>query len=314
MIANKKVDIFILSGFLGSGKTTLLAKLLEYEQNQDRKIAVIMNEMGEINVDSNTIPSDTPFKELLNGCICCSLQGELSLQLKELIDAYELDAVYIESTGAAHLIETVDACTYPLLAHHIQMKGVITVVNAKQWLEGKMSIKLKKLIKEQVKYADVIVVNKLDTVHENEKQSLISNIQEVNAQGMILPSVFADIDPMMIFSKKHTLTSSTHLQKEQEQEHAHLHLSTYTFYLEQPVNRIRAEKWLQELPGNLYRAKGFVQLDESPGTYLLNYSYGYMILERCRQTIDSPPLLIMIGENLDYEKMSTTLKEIHIHP
>jgi G3E family GTPase len=306
-IMRNKVDIFILSGFLGSGKSTLLAKLIEYEQKQERKIGVIMNEMGEISIDSDIVPSGTPLKELLNGCICCNLQGELSLQLKELLETYELDVIYIESTGAAHLIEVVDVCTHPVIVNDIEMKGIITVVNAKQWLEGKMSIKLKKLIKEQVKYADVIVVNKLDTVEENKTDSLIASVREINREGTIIPAVHADINPAMIFLTKHTLKSQTYAQN--GEEHAHLHLNTFTFPLEKTVNRIRLENWLNKHPGQLYRAKGFVKLDESPGTYLLNYSYGYMMLERCRQKNDYPTLIVVIGENLDYERMSTSLTE-----
>ncbi|MDG5785895.1 GTP-binding protein [Evansella sp. AB-P1] len=305
---SSKVDIFILSGFLGSGKSTLLAKLIEFEQKQGRNIGVIMNEMGEISIDSQLIPKDTPIKELLNGCICCNLQGELSLRLEELLSTYELDAIYIESSGAAHLIETVDACTHPVLANKIEMKGIITVVNAKQWLMGQMSIKLKKLIREHIKYADVIVVNKLDTVQEDMIDSLIASVKRENRDGTIIPAVHADINPKIIFSTNHTLKSPSYASH--KEEHAHFNLRTFTFRIEHPVNRIRLEKWLNKLPGQLYRAKGFVKLDESPGIYLFNYSYGGIMIERYRNQNDYSTLMVVIGENLDFEHMNATLIEL----
>ncbi|MFA9558457.1 GTP-binding protein [Evansella sp. AB-rgal1] len=304
----KKVDIVILSGFLGSGKSTLLANLIKYEQKQGRKIGVIMNEMGEVNIDRELIPSDTPLRELLNGCVCCNLRGELSLQIKELLNIHELDVIYIESTGAAHLIETVDACTHPTLANYITMKGIITVVNAKQWLHGKMSIKLKKLMKEQVKFADVIVINKMDTVEANMLDSLVASIKEINGEGAIFPAVHANINPAIFFSNNCPIKSQTY--DDTKEEHAHLHLNTFTFRFEHPINRIRLENWLTKLPGQLYRAKGFVEIDESPGTYLLNYSYGSIMLEYCRKNLDYPTLLVVIGENLDYEHMITTITEV----
>ncbi|MBM4764719.1 hypothetical protein GNT69_20930 [Bacillus sp. B15-48] len=76
--------MIILSGFLGSGKSTLLQDLIQFEKNRGRRIGVLMNELGEISIDSAVVPSDTPLKEMLNGCICCTIQGELSFQLNPL--------------------------------------------------------------------------------------------------------------------------------------------------------------------------------------------------------------------------------------
>ncbi|SDH83635.1 CobW family GTP-binding protein [Alteribacillus bidgolensis] len=299
-----KIDIYILSGFLGSGKSTLLARLLEFEQYQGRKLGVIMNEMGEKSIDSAIVPGDVTLKELLNGCICCSLQGTLSSQMKDMADTYELDAIYIESTGAAHLIEVVDACTHLSIVHNVDLKGIVTVVNAKQWLEGRMSGKLKKLLKEQVKHADAIIVNKIDTIDEIEKDGLMEGIRTINPEAVRIPAVFADIDLSRLQSikRKHTSQEHTH-------EHYHLHLHTFTVSVKNPVNRIQLEKKLMEVSGQLYRAKGFVRLDETPGLHLFNYSYGVTMYERCRQQKDYTTELVFIGENLNEEQIKTTVSE-----
>ncbi|WP_054636596.1 GTP-binding protein [Thalassobacillus sp. C254] len=130
-------EIFILSGFLGSGKSTLLRRFLHKEHENGRQIAVLMNELGEKSIDSSVVPASTPLKEMLNGCICCTINGQLSQQLNSLLTEYKLDAIYIEATGAAHPIEIIDACTHPLLAGKVEIKSVLTLVDVKQWKEGR---------------------------------------------------------------------------------------------------------------------------------------------------------------------------------
>ncbi|MGO4889971.1 CobW family GTP-binding protein [Anaerobacillus sp. MEB173] len=301
------VDIFILSGFLGSGKSTLLAKIIEYEQQQGRKIGIIMNEMGQVSIDSDFIPDETPFKELSNGCICCNLQGELSLQLKQLIEEYQLDAIYIESTGAAHLLDVIDACTHPTLLHGVKLKSIITVVNAKQWQEGKMSIKLKKLLMEQIKYADIIVLNKLDTIEKRDVDSLSNSIREINPDGQIIPTSYAEIDLSLLTS---TMINSITVTNEDDNEHAHFHLKTFTFSIHHPISRIELENYLQICSGQLYRVKGFIKIKETPGIFLFNYAYGYPIFERCKPNKQYEPVLVFIGENLDGLEIESALLKL----
>ncbi|WP_088104098.1 CobW family GTP-binding protein [Halalkalibacter urbisdiaboli] len=302
-----KTDIFILSGFLGSGKSTLLAKLLEFEKQQGRHVGVIMNEMGQVSIDSEAIPSDVPLKELLNGCICCHLQGDLSLQLKALTEEYELDAIYIESTGAAHLIEVVDACTHPLLINTIEIKGIITLVNAQQWRDGRMSIKLKKLLQEQIKYANIIILNKLDTIEEGEADSLLTRIREINQNGHIFPSTYASIDPKIILSSQ-AISIENRSAEQNKEDHVHLHLETFSYTLSAPIDRIEFEKGLNTFSGQLYRVKGFLKLTETPGLFLFNYSYGLPMFERCKT--NAPTTLVFIGENLDRPKIEAMLLKI----
>ena len=154
----KQVEIYILSGFLGAGKTTLLQKALEEEQRNGRKSRVVMNEIGQVSIDSDAVPNGTPLKELLNGCVCCTLSDKLEVQLSELLNQYDLDVIYIETTGAAHPVEVLDACLSPLLAEKVRIHSIITLIDAALWLERhKLKIPLRKLITEQVEHADIII-------------------------------------------------------------------------------------------------------------------------------------------------------------
>src|SRR3954471_15453512 len=128
-------EVYILSGFLGSGKTTLLKTLLENERFLRRKTAVMMNELGKVSIDSEAArDEDVPLKELLGGCICCTIQDKLEAQLQGLLFESKPEVIYIEATGAAHPVEVLDAVVSPLFANQIQFKGIITIVDGKQFL------------------------------------------------------------------------------------------------------------------------------------------------------------------------------------
>lgn len=115
-------EIYILAGFLGSGKTTLLKQLLQDEKENGRKVAVLMNELGKVSIDSDAIDEDIPLKELLDGCICCTIQDKLEGQLQGLLTLEKPDVIYIEATGAAHPVEVLDAVLSPLLLTQLSLK------------------------------------------------------------------------------------------------------------------------------------------------------------------------------------------------
>lgn len=174
MISMSSVEISILAGFLGVGKTTLLQRILEEEKRKDRKIAVIMNEIGKISINSDSIPEKIPLQELLNSCVCCTLSNKLEVQLSELLNQFELDVIYIEATGVAHPVEVLDAS---------------------RWMDRhKLKFPLQKLISEQVKHADTIILNKIDRI-SMESQTVIENeLQMINPTGKIVPTKFANIN------------------------------------------------------------------------------------------------------------------------
>src|SRR3954462_5442785 len=137
-LSMKQTEVYLLSGFLGSGKTTLLKNILQQEKVDERKVAVLMNELGRVSIDSDSIAEDVPLKELLDGCICCTIQDKLEAQLQELLLETEPEVIYIEATGAAHPVEVLDAVVSPIFADRILFKGIITIVDGKQFLNRKI--------------------------------------------------------------------------------------------------------------------------------------------------------------------------------
>ncbi|RSK27343.1 GTP-binding protein [Bacillus sp. HMF5848] len=302
----KQVEIFILSGFLGSGKTTLLKNILREEQMRDRKIAVVMNELGQVSIDSDSIPDNTPFKELLNGCVCCTIQGQFETQLHSMLQQYELDAVYIETTGAAHPIEVLDACLSPSFANQVVVKGIISLVDAKRWQSRDThSIQIQRLMLEQIIHADIILLNKLDGLSEGEKASILHDIQSLNNRARCIMTEYAKINMNEIYNVQ--------LQNKQQHEQAHvqknLHLKTYVHEFKNPVNRDVFEEWLRQAPDKLYRLKGYIRFTDAPNrTMSIQYSYGVPIY--LPEILKVPMTIVLIGEELDHTTLQKQFHEI----
>lgn len=118
----KSVPILILSGFLGSGKTTLLTRMLNDDLRKGIKPAVIMNEIGDVNLDGQLVGMGVPMSEMLSGCICCTIRGDLAMEIRRLIDEANPDHILIEASGVANPIEILDAVTEAAFFNPIEIR------------------------------------------------------------------------------------------------------------------------------------------------------------------------------------------------
>ena len=124
------IPVYVLSGFLGSGKTTLLSNMLKYLMLNGKRPAVIMNEIGNVNLDRLLINDEVPVAEMLNGCICCTMREDLSSTLLNLYRRVKPDIIIIESTGIANPLELIEGITNATLETDIELRLVTTVVSA----------------------------------------------------------------------------------------------------------------------------------------------------------------------------------------
>lgn len=303
----KKVEIIILSGFLGSGKSTLLQKFLQEEQSNQRKVAVLMNEVGEYSVDSAVVEKDIPLLELLKGCICCSLKDEVEIQLLELYKEHQPDAIYIETTGVAHPIEVLDSCMSPIIAPLINVKSIVVVVDAFQWREKqRLNLKLQKLLVEQVKYADDILINKIDRISKEEAQEVREAIVHINPRANILLTEHAAIslDALNKNDEERKIDNTTiDVDK-------HLHIQTMAYTFDGPIHKSAFEQWLRTIPNTIYRMKGFIECFELPGQ-TTNFQYTYGGATFLPITMNLPNTIVIIGNHLDKTKIIKELDEVN---
>ncbi|MFJ8070768.1 CobW family GTP-binding protein [Peribacillus sp. NPDC096447] len=301
----KTTEVYILGGFLGSGKTTLLRNILKQESDAGRKVAVLLNELGSVSVDSGLIGDGVPLKELFDGCICCTIQDKLEVQLHGLLTENDLDAVYIETTGAAHPVEVLDGIMSPIFAKRLEYKGIITVVDLLRWRDREeLSPQLRQLLAEQIHHADFILLNKADLVSEMEAAQLIYTIQALNTDAVCLLTEYADV----------SLKSLQGMQRNRQNGHQkldvhdHLHLTAVVHTFEGAVAQTDFEEWLRSLPETVYRMKGYISFTHSQYPHLFQYSYGMPMY--MNEMMKMPLNIVMIGEKLDEEMLIGQLKAL----
>jgi G3E family GTPase len=299
----KKANVIILAGFLGSGKTTLLKQLLKREKEQNHKTAVLMNELGEVSIDSDAVPDDVPLKELLNGCICCTLSDQLEKQLWAMCKENELDTLIIEATGAAHPIDVLDACLSPYLLDELHVSGIVSVMDAPRWLDrNSLSVQAKMLMLEQIKHADYIIWNKTVALSDEKRQQLKDDAKRLNEGTPYVLTDYANVDLDQLFSLT-VKDRNDHQQVTAEK----LKVKTWVYLFKDAVKKEAFENWLREAPSSIYRIKGYIKLEDGK-IYLFQYSYGLPNYEK--ELMKMPLRLVFIGENLDIESLTKGLKQL----
>lgn len=196
-VPNGMIPVTVLTGFLGAGKTTLLNRILS--ENHGERIAVIENEFGSESIDNDLLVQDSGEQiiEMNNGCICCTVRGDLVRILRELRDkraagTINFDRVIIETTGMAN---PGPVCQTFFMDDDIAAKymldGVITVVDAKH---GMATLDKQPEAQNQVGFADRILVSKVDLVNDADYQALRSRLVHMNPRAMPVPVDFGKVD------------------------------------------------------------------------------------------------------------------------
>jgi len=316
-----KTPVYLLSGFLGSGKTTLLSNLLSHMKKDGKKPAVIMNELGEINLDGELVDREVPMAEMLGGCICCSIRGDLGVEIASLIGKHNPDAIFIESTGAANPMETLDGVTDAAMYASLELRSVITVVEGPELLERRRQGKGRtyKLMLEQIRCATLLLLNKIDRLAPDQLVEAQQLLRELNAHAAIIPTVRCEIDDWGWLSENAVSAAEVKdesgrgdLGEHGEHHHSHGHVMAYTHYFNGPVNSEAFESLLHQLPDSIYRAKGVVSFsDMSSGSrYLFQYAYKESDFIRIEPQGKVNDVAVFIGEHFSREELLRMLADI----
>jgi G3E family GTPase len=269
-----KVPVSVLTGYLGAGKTTLLNHILTADHGQ--KIAVIVNEFGEVGIDNQlVVGADEEIFEMNNGCICCTVRGDLIRVLRALKQSklgntdrqVEFDRVVIETTGLADPGPVVQTFFVDReIADFFELDAVVTVVDA---LHLEQHLAHGHEAGEQIAFADVILLNKTDLVDDEELQQLEKRLQRMNHTAQIHRTEQSNIQMDEILGI-HSFDLDQKLEIEPDlldEEHHHHHddaVSSFALRMEQPLNLNRVEHLMQEIiqerGENLFRYKGVLSI------------------------------------------------------
>lgn len=286
-------DVYLFSGFLGSGKTTLLKRMIMQIKDKGLKPAVFMNELGKMNMDSDAVEDGVPLKEILDGCICCSGSEKSEAQIQTLLAEEEFDVLLIETTGAAHPVEALDAVFSPLFAEQLNFRGIVTVADSKRWIDrNELPPQIRSLFLEQIRHADLILANKMDLLTDSEQGTVVYEIQSLNPTAQIIQTVHAKI-PFSALEKL-AASSSKDVVKAPVSK---LNLNTKVLQFKKPVQRETFEHWLRTLPDSVYRIKGYVPLEGDKYPYAFQFAYG--MAQWLPEYMKMQNQIVIIGEGID---------------
>jgi G3E family GTPase len=306
---NMSTDLIIVSGFLGSGKTTLIQNYL-LEKYKDKKVVIIENDFGAVSVDATLLRSGgIEVKELISGCICCSLAGDFIAALTDVLDCFQPDVILIEPSGVSKLSDIITACSSPLLVQRIRIKAKITVVDGNRC--SQFLSRFGEFYHDQIENADAILISHLEGMTD-ELETVTETLRNLNPSTPILclPLDQMQMDLILDASDSIPITSDLHdhhkHEGEGEEEHEHDAQEIFDEFTIQSDRLFcaadlvtRFGRLKQDAYGTILRAKGIVPATD-----------GYLNIQYIPDDVQITPCstfgtaITFIGRNLNRESLA----------
>ncbi|MGG1574645.1 GTP-binding protein [Fictibacillus sp. NRS-1165] len=288
------IPVAVLSGYLGAGKTTLLNYILNNRENL--RVAVIVNDMSEINVDAEMIKqggfsrTEEKLVELQNGCICCTLRDDLLLEVQKLADNKTIDYIVIESSGISEPLPVAQTLTYQDqessldLTKLVSLDALITVVDAHRFWEDYASgenlldrnqavdetdkRQVIDLLVDQIEFSNIIIINKTDLVASEQVARLKAVMRKLQPEAKILESIKGQVPLSQLLNTGlfdlEKVSQSPGWLKELNGEHTpeteEFGITSFVYRRKRPFHPERLMKWLENWPAKIVRSKGMFWL------------------------------------------------------
>lgn len=309
-MSEKIVPITLLTGYLGAGKTTLINHVLNNQEGY--KVAVIVNDIGEVNIDADLIgrggivqEEDSSLVPLSNGCICCTLKVDLMQQIVDIIKTKKFDYILIEASGICEPLPI--AQTITVLSEQTESYGlpkicrldnVVTVVDSLRLKDefncGDNLLKeniddedIENLLIQQIEFCNKIILNKVDELSEDELNEVKAIIKRLQPRAEIIETNYGKVDVSKILDTNsfdfeeasmsagwiEELNRTDNEEEEPEGETEEYGIGTFVYYKRAPFNKEKFDKFASNFPSNIIRCKGVLWFaDEPESSYVFEQS------------------------------------------
>ncbi|MTF40677.1 CobW family GTP-binding protein [Cyanobacterium aponinum] len=325
ILPKRGLPVTIITGFLGSGKTTLLNHILT--NNQDLKVAILVNEFGDIDIDSQLLISvEENMVSLSNGCICCTINDDLMDTVFQILESdKKIDYLIVETTGVADPLPIILTFLSPELRDLIRLDSVLTLIDADNFTSEHFD---SDAALKQIIYGDIIILNKVDLVSETKIKQLEEDILCIKNRANILCSQYGKVPLPLILDINSHNSNNYSLEKSKQKQHHHHHnhdhdhdhhhshhleidgFISISFECDRPFSVDKFQNFITDnIMSQVYRAKGILWFAESQLKHIFQLSGKRYDIDTEEWQTNPKNQLVMIGRNIDENQLKTKLKE-----
>lgn len=314
------IPVTILTGFLGSGKTTLLNHILR--SGHGLKVAVIVNDFGDISIDEKLISRRAQnIVELANGCVCCSMQGDLLRAIRQVTDgARNIDYILLETSGLSDPLPVAASILNNGPDNAVRLDGIVTLVDAMNFDDN---LEHAEVAFSQLVNTDLILINKIDLVEEHVPELIQQGIKKINRSARMLACVNGNVDPCLLLDVRLSglkqngdmipATEDESPEGGRHQGHGLSEFDNISFESLKPFELEPFRAFIADIPENVYRGKGILNIAGDDFRRIFQ-----LVGARCVVTRDRPWMpdeirktqLVLIGRRLGDTDLLTRLDHL----